>query len=49
MKVPFEHQVEIQGLTQKIRIFVPKWSTSQDFCSVGTDGMIEAKVDINFY
>ena len=47
MKVPFEHQVEIQGLTQNTNIRTEMEITSQDFV-VGTDGMIEAKVDINF-
>ncbi len=47
MKLPFEHQVEIQGVSLTTNIRTEMEIASQDFV-VGTDGMIEAKVDINF-
>lgn len=47
MKVPFEYNVEVAGITANTNISTQIEVTSQDFI-VGTDGMIETRVDLGF-
>lgn len=46
-KVPFEYNVEVAGITANTNINTEMEVTNQDFI-VGTDGMIEARIDLGF-
>jgi LysM repeat protein len=47
MKIPFDYEMQVANITMSTNISTEIEVTSQDFI-VGTDGMIEARVDLYF-
>ncbi len=45
MKIPFDYEMQVSNITMNTNISAEMEITSQDFI-VGTDGMIEARVDL---